>query len=399
MSTAIERARARTRFALDPRLEPWLAGALAAALTAISAHGRWSQYDNYTRLAAALLHGHVWIDWPGPYIDALGFGAQHYVIEAPFPALLLLPFVALFGTANQTLLAIALAGVAIGAAWQFARNLGASLDTRIWMCAFMFAGTDLWWCAMLGDVWFLAGVSATAFTFLALAEVTGKRRGWLVALYGAAAFESRFTLVLALPVYAYLLYEAGDVARLRRRYIGFAAVLAAVAVLWVAYNEARWGLPSDIGYTMWYHQDSAGSPFGSPFQLRYLPYEMWSFFAQLPDFPGKWPYVVPGFGGVALTWTSPALVLAVLARGPARIVLALVALTILTAGPSFIYYVNGYAQFGMRHALDFEPFVFGLMVLGTRARVPVWGKALIAWSCVAGFWGVWFWNYFYRQQS
>ena len=65
---------------------------------------------------------------------------------------------------------------------------------------------------MLGDVWFFAHVCAVFFTLLALIELTGKRRGWLVGIVAVCAFESRFTLALALPFYAYQLWS-GELAR------------------------------------------------------------------------------------------------------------------------------------------------------------------------------------------
>src|ERR1700761_1138911 len=174
------------------------AGAIAAVVTALIAHGRNSPYDNYVLLAQALLHGQAAINWPGSYIDALPFGGQYYVIEAPFPAVLLLPWVAIFGTANQTTLAILLCGVTVGACWRTCEQLGVARTVNAWICAFLFAGTQLAWCAMLGDVWFLAHVASAACTFLALAELTGKRRGSLVALALVCAAFSRFALVLAI---------------------------------------------------------------------------------------------------------------------------------------------------------------------------------------------------------
>ena len=53
--------------------------------------------------------------------------------------------------------------------------------------------------------------------------------------------------------------------------------------------------------------------------------------------------------------------------------IALWVATLLTAAPNFLYYVNGYAQFGMRHALDFEPFLVALMLLAARERIAVVG--------------------------
>ncbi|HVA33734.1 MAG TPA: hypothetical protein VNG31_06265, partial [Candidatus Baltobacteraceae bacterium] len=100
--------------------------------------------------------------------------------------------------------------------------------------------------------------------------------------------------------------------------------------------------------------------------------------------------------GVALTWTSPALLLAFLARKPARWTIALWLLALLTAAPNFLYYVNGFAQFGMRHALDFEPFLVALMMLGVRDRFPQWGYVLVVYSVLVGLWGCWYWLTFIR---
>ena len=151
----------------------------------------------------------------------------------------------------------------------------------------------------------------------------------------------------------------------------FAAVLDRVrAVLWVLYNRARWGTWSDIGYTTWYHQDQAGMPTGSPFRLEYLPYNCGRSSCRRRHSLPSFPWLRPEFSGVALTWTSPALVLAFLARSPVRWVGALWVAALLAAIPNLLYYVNGFAQFGMRHALDFEPFLVALMMLGVRDRCP-----------------------------
>lgn len=380
-------------------------GIIATLVTLVAGHFRSTPYNNYVLLADALLHGHAWIAWPGAYIDALAYHGKHYIIEGPVPALLLLPYVAIAGTAaNQTLLSAILCGIAIGAAWEVGERLTLPNTVNAWLCAFLLAGTDLLWCAMLGDVWFIAHVSAAAFTLLALAELCGKRRGWLVALWAVAAAGSRFSLVLALPVYAALLIAADPLpqnwrfegARLRAALLGFGGVLVGAAALYVAYNYARWGVAADIGYTSWYHQDSAGLPTGSPFRLQYLSYQLWSFFVQHPDFSPVFPWIRPSYSGIALTWISPALIFALWARKPRAFVLALWAAAILVALPSFFYYVNGYAQYGMRHALDFIPFLYVLMALAARVRLPFWAKVLIAYSCAASLYGVWYWNAFLR---
>src|ERR1700679_3236559 len=88
------------------------AGVIAFVLAAVLSHGRSSPYNGYVLLAQALLHGQIAIAWPGAWIDALPFGNHYYIIEGPAPAIVLLPWVAVFGTANQTTLALLLCGVA-----------------------------------------------------------------------------------------------------------------------------------------------------------------------------------------------------------------------------------------------------------------------------------------------
>jgi hypothetical protein len=354
-----------------------LGAVVAACLTLVAlvlTSGRHpTPYYNFALLADAFVHGRVWIDWPGPYIDALPYAGKYYIIEAPMPAILLVPFVRFFGpNVDQTLLSQALGAVATYAGWEIARTLGVPLRTRALLCAFLLLGTDLFWCAMFGDVWFIAHVSSVAFTLLALLELLRGRRGWLA-------------------------FGAGTTPQCRRRVASFVLVLVPFVALWVWYNELRWGLPYDIGYTAWYHQDGAGMPTGSPFRLAYLPYQLDSFFVQHPDFVPAFPYVIPSISGIALTWTSPGLVLAFFARRPMGLVVALWALTLLTAAPNFVYYVNGFAQFGMRHALDFEPFLFVLMALALRRGANPIATILMLYSILVGSWGVWYWRVYVRQ--
>jgi len=381
---------------------PLLVGAFGLVLCLLFSHFRSTPYNNYTLLAQAILHGRLWIDWPGPYIDAVLFEGHRYIVNDPVPAIFMLPVVAIWGTsANETIVACLFGGAATLAAWRLARNVGCSALTADWLAAFMLGGTDLLWCAMLGDVWYFAHVACATFLLLLLAELTGKRRAWLVTTYFGLACGSRFSVVLAAPLVAYwcafgLLEPARDLRRLRSVFL----TAAPFVVLYVVYNEARWHLPWDIGHTIFYHQDVfVGSAVGGPFQFSALPFQLYSFFAQVDIAAGPaFPYLVPGQSGQALTVTSPALVLAFFARGSRRTILTLWLAVALAAAPSFLYYVNGSIQFGMRHALDFEPFVFALMALAARGDLRWYGNVLIAWSVIVEFWGCWYWNTFYRMQ-
>src|ERR1700729_4288888 len=369
-------------------------GAGATAIVALLSHFEPTPYNNYVLLAQALLHGHLWINWPGPPIDAVLANGQRYIVNDPLPGLMILPVVAVFGTANQAMLNALLCGVATGASWELCRRLGCSAKTSAWLTAFMFAGTQLLWCSIYGDVWFVAQTSCVAFMLLSLCELTGKNRPWLVVLLYCAATASRFTVVMALPVVAWMSWRG------KRRGVGeIIATLLPLTALWIVSNVAGWGVPWAGGHTIFYHQDVvAGSPTGPPFSLKHIPYELWSYFVQSPAPLSRYPWLQPTFSGVALTWVSPALALAAFARRPRLLVLAFWAATLLSAGPSLLYYANGYAQFGMRHALDFEPFLLVLMILAVRDNLALGAKALISYSIAASSWGCWYWLTFVRVQ-
>ncbi len=397
-------------------------GAVVLAALLVSSHFRSTPYSNLSLLAASLVHGHVWVDGPARLpadpvwnnlYDALLWNGHRYVIEGVVPALLLIPAAFLYGEqANQTYLAIGLCEVAvIGAYWLF-RRVGAGLSDALLLTGVFFAGTSLWWCAMLGDVWFIEHVSAVCSTILALLELTGKRRGWVVALCAGCAFESRFTMALAVPFYVLFLARGGirpettepEVGQLIASLRSFALALVPFAVGYVVWNELRWGTWNDVGYTEFYHADSWGQPTGSPFRLAYVPYELYSFFMQPPTFWDyrqlAWtPYIKADPHGIALEYTTPALLLALRAKG-SRWYLTLMWATIFTIWlPSLCYYLNGWVQYGMRHALDFEPFWFVLLAVAARRGLPWWGRLLCWYSIAFGIWGVWYWDSFVRQGS
>ncbi|PZR62134.1 MAG: hypothetical protein DLM53_06555 [Candidatus Eremiobacter antarcticus] len=384
---------------------------IAMAPLIVAAHGRSTVFNNYVRVAYAWLHGRMWIDYPGPWLDAVRYNDHWYGVDGPFPAVLMLPSVLMKGLqANQTAVCIVAAAICVGLAWVLLARIGVGATSRCWLILFFFAGTDLWWCGMLGDVWFMAHVVAVLFTLLALLECTGRGRGWLVGLFALCAFESRFTLALAVPLYGWLLHssalEQGGPTRVvpQRRLAGFVGTLVCGAAVWVAYNELMWGRWNDIGHSLYFHQDAWGQKSGSPLSIVYLPYQFYSFFLQAPILvewlqQARWPFFKVDIHGVALTFTSPALILGCFAKTPRSLVVALWVTAALVAVPSFLYYLNGWYQFGMRHALDFEPFLLLLMALACRSSVPRWGAALILWSAAMGAWGVWWWNTFMRTAN
>lgn len=350
-------------------------------------------YNNHVLLADAFLHGRVWIPSQPPGIDAILYRGHWYIIEGPLPAVLMLPLVAIMGTAApQTFVAAICGAVAVAAAYVTFGRMGLGETQRLWLTAFLAFGTVLFWSTAFSAVWMFAHVVGVMFAMLAVAEWYGRRRPALLGFLISCAALTRFPMVLAaLPLGAAL---AAQTPRDLRRLEQFVLGAAPLFVLYAGYNYARWHTLGDIGYTLWYHQDQVGEPTGSPFRLRYLPFNLYSFFFLPPQFLDGFPWLKPTSYGVALTFTSPALALAFLADARQRESLLWWSATLLTALPSLLYYVNGFEQFGMRHSLDFTPFLLPLVARGLQRYPTVFAYALIALSIAASSYGVWYsWAY------
>ncbi len=364
------------------------------AVYLISDHLRDTQYNNHVLLADAWLHGRVWLDGPVSGIDALLYQGHYYIIEGPLPAVLLLPLVAIFGLqANQAIVAALCAAVAVAASDLLFARMGVSLKLRSWLVAFFGFGTVMWWCTAFPAVWMFAHVVGAMFGVLIVVECYGKRRPALIGFLIACMALSRFSMILAALPIGYWLFtgtdDEGETARpgtIRAFVLGLAPLL----VLYVAYNYARWHTLGDIGYTVWYHNDQVGEPTGPPFKLHYLPFNLYSFLLYPPAFMEIFPWLKPTSFGVALTFTSPALALAFLTSPKTREGLVFWSASVLTALPSLFYYVNGFEQFGMRHSLDFTPFLLPLVARGLERCPSALSFGLIVFSIAANAYGVWY---------
>ncbi len=372
--------------------------AISLVIYLISTGLKDTQYNNHVLLADAWLHGHIWVDGPVSGIDALPYGGHFYIIEGPLPAVLLLPFVAIFGLhTNQVVLAAVCAALALAAAEVLFARMGVATRLRNWLIGFVGFGTVLWWCTAFPAVWMLAHVIGVMFAMFILVECYGKRRPALIGFLIACMGLTRFPMILAAVPICYWLFGSSDAqgrtfeARsIRALLVGFAPLM----LLYVAYNVARWHTPSDMGYTLWYHMDQVGEPSGPPFKLHYLPFNIYSFLFYPPAFSNDFPWLRPTSFGIALTFTSPALALALLTSPRTREGLVWWSAAALTALPSLLYYVNGFEQFGMRHSLDFLPFLLPLVARGLERCPSSLSFGLILFSIAANAYGVWYsWTY------
>ena len=95
----------------------------------------------------------------------------------PLPALLLVPFVAVWGLAtDDQLLFTVLAAVDVGLAWWMLGRLPVGPAVRLGTTVFFAFGTVFWYTAQQSTTWFQAHVVAVGLTFLAIGLALGADR-------------------------------------------------------------------------------------------------------------------------------------------------------------------------------------------------------------------------------
>jgi hypothetical protein len=380
--------------------------AVGVGVTAVSALIYWLSnraFDagrgDFFYLADAFLHGRTWLDFrPGPW-DVILVDDRVYVPFAPFPAIALMPVVAILGAvgadeAESGINAI-LAAVDLGLAWVLLGRLGVErLRDRLWLVALLGFSTQMWWVTTRGGVWHTGHLIATMLTLGCLIEVWGRRRGLLIGLLAGAAFLTRAPLAFAVPFYALLLVPeptataraaGGWAARwLARVPVGTWLLLAGGAgvsvVFFFWYNAVRFGTPLESGYALAVLPDwlAARRDVGL-FSLAHVGDNLEFLLVHALHDIDRPPFLRPDGLGLSILATSPGLLLAIRADWRSQRAWWLAGAALLVLIPSLLYYGGGWLQYGYRYALDSIPFVCALagLAVARLGRIGLLWKLLI----------------------
>jgi hypothetical protein len=338
-------------------------------------------YNEQVRQALAFLHGHTYIDAPeNSYIEYYQVGIHKYALQPPLPAVFLMPLAAIWGIdAPQTAFSMILGAFDVALAWRLLGKFRLNLNARVWLTLFFGAGTVFWYQAIQGRTWDIPFVVAVLFTLAALIETFGNARPLWLGIFGGLAALSRYELVLIGPVYAALAYTRG---RRIGELLWMAPGFAMAGVAFAGFNEIRYGSFFDTGIL-------AFGPNVPRLGLQYLPGNLYTIFFIAPQMNTTFPYLHPIGMGQALTFTSPAFVLALRADCRQAPTLMIWLATILASGAALLWYANGYSQFGTRLYLQAFPFLLVLMALGTRRRADQLTRILIGTSIALVTFGMW----------
>lgn len=375
--------------------------AMTVYLAIAAYHGglwRASNYAYFNYLADAFLHGRLHLlSTPVSTHDLSFYAGQYYLYWPPFPAVVLMPFVALWGTGfSDILFTIGIGGLNVALVGALLRRGCAQrmlrltpIQRSLLVITFALGSTHLT-LAPYGRVWYTAqliGFACVALAYLAAIDLRGWRAFVLAGCAISCALLTRNHLALAgLWPAIYLLYQHWQLPwrRLVRYTLSGIAPVVIAVVLLGAYNWLRFGSVSDNGLE--YHRMSAFfkadyQQYGA-FNLHYLPTNL---FYQLIAYPFPWRATSTLGGSLfLLTPTFCAALWALVTARPRWSALTLGATILLVAIPIWLLMGTGWRQFGPRYTLDFAVPLLLLTALGIR-RWPTWLLALLTLVAVVQY--------------
>ena len=317
----------------------WLVGLglvlLAGALYWVSNPEHYNVYNHFVWQADAFLHGRAWFPYPVPdggdippnwwfqdvYPLTLPDGTPDGRVLLPFPplpAIVLVPFVAIWGlAADQEAVAIGLGAIGVGLAWWMLGGLRLRATVRALATAVFATGTVWWWATAVGSTWYLAHLVAADIALVAVGVALrhdpeaatqrpggerrgGERRGGARGLVAAAwpldqsqvlvgfllglAVTARLPLIFAAPFF--VLVGGGGSAPRRLLSAAVGGVVPVTALL--AYTFLTSGSLLHPGYDYQYQLEAEGyttlgyNPEWSVEDPRYIPQNLRIMLGALP---------------------------------------------------------------------------------------------------------------------
>jgi len=326
-----------------------------------------SKYAYYNYLADAFLHGQFSLRLLPEYtLDLSMYNERYYLNMAPLPAILLMPFIAIFGVSFNDVLFTALAsGLCVGFFAQLLRKAGRvefihiTKNQRALLVFFLAFGTVLLTQASKGKVWQTAQVVGFAFTilaFLASFTFTGKKAWFFTGLALACSMLSRVPSVFVgifLVIYLVRRDQSWSWKRVIQNFF-----LAGMPILlglgfFLFYNYARFGNMLETGLSFHTMSPFFSEQFGKygASSIHYLPINLYYEFIYYP-----FPLTQESMMGGSLFLLSPLFVAifpAITRSKPRWEIWGLLSSILVAEIPIMLHMSTGWITFGPRYTLDF----------------------------------------------
>lgn len=377
----------------------------------------------WNELAEAFLNNRLYLINPSGKHDLTQYKGNWFVPNPPLPGILLVPVVALLGSAeavNMTVYSNIVTGINAGLTFLFISLLFLkkgnplfvetddnknypknSLSIAVWVTAVFTFGTDMLWLGTTGQMWFISQLLTVTFTLLAcILVVCGVSPVWVGTSLGAA--------ILSRPnIFPVFLFLAGlylskehsfpkiDVKKMLLWCIKCGIPVCVSAGLLLLYNYLRFDDFLDFGYTTINGADwilDSVQAYGM-FHPHFFKTNADVMLFGLPriDLSGKRFFFYPHVAGYSIFIMTPPFVY--LFRSFKKNWVSICAWTSVVITVIFLlfYHNTGAEQIGYRYILDATaPLVF-LLADGMKGKTSAMFKILAVLSFIISVLGIYWW--------
>lgn len=321
-------------------------------------------------------------------------GTAAYMTFPVLPAVLMIPQVMIAGRgASDVAFSVVFAAAVLPMLFSVLRRLReAGISERgvaddLWLVALFGFGTVFFFSAVQGSVWYTAHVVGVLFGLAYAWASIEARHPVLAGLALGLATMSRTPMAFMLPLFVLEAWRVsgGDKKALLAMLGKLAAPVIVIAAAAVAYNVHRFGAPTEFGHRYLAVVQQNQIEQHGLFAYHYLDRNLAVAFTLLPELGGT-PWIRINGHGLALWFTTPALLLLLWPKTRPPIHRSLWITVACVAIPTLFYQNSGWVQFGYRFALDYLPFLVLLLAVGGR-RFGWFARGLIVFGIAVNLFG------------
>ena len=358
--------------------------------------------QHFVYLAKSFLEGHLYVNEAFVSFNALDyslFNGKYYWPQAPFAAVVMMPFVALFGTSflqgYVQLLSLALMAYLV---YKLSKSFSFSKKESLYFVFLFMFGSVVLGIAAIPWSFYFAQILATTFLLLAIYLYRSGRPIWIIGTILGCMIVTRYTLIVA-PLFfvLHLVFQQYTFSTLLKKLTQLVLPIAIIGVLLLGYNYLRFDSPLETGYALATLGTNEAFHFerDALFSVGNIPSNLYYYFLKMPEpvleedslrlMP---PYLIGSLISLSFFIVAPFFIYAartIHRRAPEVYILWTVALLQLLLILS--YFSPGTAQYlGPRYMLDLLPWLLLLVFIAFQGKqLKPHHKAIIIGSGIVNY--------------
>lgn len=336
--------------------------------------------EQFVSLASSFLQGKLY--FLSPTFDAAINNGHYYWPLGPFPAILLMPFVYVFGNLmKQGYLLFFLNLLNIFLLVRITKKLTGNIVNSLVISFAILFSTAYLGIALTPWAWYYAQTVGFTLTLLALEAYFFNRSWIIIGTFIALAYATRISLIFtALFFVLNLLYsDLSNKLKVKNLALLTGPIIISIAILGF-YNFARFGNPAETGYSAtvqpWDYGPGLTTRTLGLWSLVHIPTNLYYMFLKMPEpifIPGtytlRFPYLKVDGSAISILFTSSIFIWILFSNWQDKKVklaglTALIMIFVLCGSFS-----NGSWQYGYRYAIDYYPFIFIILIYSFKKEV------------------------------